>query len=426
MSIFSSNNWPAACSSAKQSPIDLTSDAKPCNLSCDLVMDTGNVTQATVSISNEGMILESSSGLGSCKFRGESYVCQGLSINHPSHHKINGIQADGEVTAIFRKPTGELMCMSSLFRISSEQTDSYSFFKQFVPYAVTTGETKVMMKDWSIASMVAPGGYFVYNGSTLVPPCAPCEWVVFKQMINMDQGDFAYLVRNAEAGSRPIQAIGDREVFFNDTANIPGGPMPHDNKFYLRLRPTGNTRVGKPLEAKTVDLKANVQQSKADAEEEAKNPTTYIGGVSKSVNDYVAENGNIGLVLAIVAVVGVIAGIIYGWRGSEQTPLTGESMKPAAIWTRGTLWWFYNYVLGFFGWLWSYIGGVFTWLYNSTFGLITAAFGILPGLVSKVENVATDIVKNAESKVQSKIEERAEKGLNSLASKIPKPASLPK
>jgi hypothetical protein len=316
--------------------------------------------------------------------------------------------------------------MSSLFRISSEQTDSYSFFKQFVPYAVTTGETKVMMKDWSIASMVAPGGYFVYNGSTLVPPCAPCEWVVFKQMINMDQGDFAYLVRNAEAGSRPIQAIGDREVFFNDTANIPGGPMPHDNKFYLRLRPTGNTRVGKPLEAKTVDLKANVQQSKADAEEEAKNPTTYIGGVSKSVNDYVAENGNIGLVLAIVAVVGVIAGIIYGWRGSEQTPLTGESMKPAAIWTRGTLWWLYNYVLGFFGWLWSYIGGVFTWLYNSTFGLITTAFGILPGLISKVENVATDIVKNAESKVQSKIEERAEKGLNSLASKIPKPASLPK
>jgi carbonic anhydrase len=119
-------------------------------------MDTGNVTQATVSVSNEGMILESSSGLGSCKFRGESYVCQALSINHPSHHTIEGVQADGEVTCLFRKPTGELLCMSSLFRISSSQTPSYSFFKQFVPYAVTTGETKLSFRDWTIASLVPP------------------------------------------------------------------------------------------------------------------------------------------------------------------------------------------------------------------------------------------------------------------------------
>jgi len=415
MSVFSSNNWPAACSSAKQSPINLTSDAKPCNLTCDLVMDTGNATQGAVSISNEGMILESSAGLGSCKFKGESYVCQGLSINHPSHHKINGIQADGEVTAIFRKPTGELMCVSTLFKISSEQTPSYSFFKQFVPYGVTTGETKVMLKDWSIASLVAPGGYFVYQGSSLVPPCAPCEWVVFKQMINMDQGDFAYLVRNVEAGSRPIQAVGDREVFFNNTDN--SGPMPHDNKFYLRLRPTGNTNLGKKLETKTVDLKSNVQQSKADAKEEEKNPTTYLGSVSKSLNDYTKENGNIGLILAIVSVVGVIAGIIYGWRGSSQTPITGESMKPLAIWTREKLWWFYNYILGFLGWLWSYIVGVFSWLYSITFGL-------LPGIINQAKHVAEDAVKNAEARAQAKIEERASKSLGSLTKPAAKPVSV--
>jgi carbonic anhydrase len=386
-------------------------------------MDTGDATQGTVGILEDGLALSNESGLGSCKFRGESYLCVGLIVNHPSHHKINGIQADGEVIAIFYKPTGGFLLVSSLFKVSSEQTPSYSFFKQFVPYAVTTGETKVMLKDWSIASMVAPGGYFVYQGSSITPPCTPCEWVVFKQMINMDQGDFAYLVRNVEAGSRPIQAIGDREVFFNNTDN--SGPMPHDNKFYLRLRPTGNTRIGKPLEAKTVDLKSNIEQSKADAEEEAKNPTTYVGEVKKTFSDYIDQNGNIGLILAIVSVVGVITAIIYGWRGSNQTPLTGESMKPLAIRTRETLWWLYNYVLGFFGWLWSYIGGVFTWLYNSTFGLITTAFGILPGLVSKVENVATDIVKNAESKIEAKVKERAEKGLNSLASNIPKPIAKP-
>ena len=416
MSVFSSNNWPAACSSAKQSPINLTSDAKPCNLTCDLVMDTGNATQGAVHILTGGLVLTSNSGLGSCKFKGESYLCTGLFVNHPSHHKINGIQADGEVVAIFHKPTGEILLVSSLFKVSSEQTPSYSFFKQFVPYGVTTGETKVMLKDWSIASMVAPGGYFVYQGSTLVPPCDPCEWVVFKQMINMDQGDFAYLVRNVEAGSRPIQAVGDREVFFNNTDN--SGPMPHDNKFYLRLRPTGNTNLGKKLETKTVDLKSNVQQSKTDAEEEAKNPTTYLGSVSKSVNDYTKENGNIGLILAIVSVVGVIAGIIYGWRGSSQTPITGESMKPLAIWTREKLWWLYNYVLGFFAWLWSYVVGVFSWLYSVTFGL-------LPGIINQAKHVAEDAVKNAEARAQAKIEERASKSLGSLTKPVAKPAAEP-
>jgi hypothetical protein len=108
------------------------------------------------------------------------------------------------------------------------------------------------------------------------------------------------------------------------------------------------------------------------------------------------ENGNIGLVLAIVSVVGVITAIIYGWRGSEQTPLTGESMKPLAIKTRETFWWFYNYVLGFFG-----------WLYNNT-------IGVLPGLISEAKKVAEDVVKNAEAKAQAKIEERANKSLGSL------------
>lgn len=393
MSIFSSNNWPPSCSSAKQSPINLTqSGAKPCNLSCDLVMDDGNVTQASVSVSDEGLILESSSSLGSCKFRGESYVCQGLSINHPSHHTIEGVQADGEVTAIFRKPTGELMCMSTLFRINSAQTPSYGFFKQFVPYAVTTGETKLQMKDWSISALVPPeASYYVYQGSTLVPPCAPCEWVVFKSMINMDQGDFAYLVRNAEAGSRPVQGLGDRDVFFNDTNNVPGGPMPHDNKFYLKLRPTGNTRISPKLETKAVDLKSNVRQSKADAEEEAKNPTTLLGHAAKAKNDYVSQVGTLGLVLAIVAAIVIGVGIWKGYEGSTVNPVTFEFMRSWAIWTREKLYWLYNYVLGFLGWLVSYIYGILVWLYNST-------IGVLPYLFNRGQELAKEAIEKAAQK----------------------------
>ena len=367
MSAYSESSFISspACSSAKQSPIDLTSDAKPCNLSCDLVMDTGDATQAVVSISNIGLSLMKSSNqspsLGSCKFRGESYVCNSVIVNHPSHHKINGIQADGEVTALFLKPTGEILCVSALFKVSSEQTASYNFFKQFVPYAGVGSEPKIMLKDWSIAAMVPPGGYFVYEGTTVFPPCLPCEWVVFKQMINMDQGDFAYLVRNAEAGSRPIQAVGDREVFFNDTENI-SGVMPHDNKFYLRLRPTGKTKLGKNLETKTVDLKSNVKQSAADAKAEADNPTTYVGQFNKSYKEYSDEYGIFGIFLLIVTLAGIAWGIRNGLAGAKETPMTGESGKNFAVWTRQTLWWIYST-------LWSLITGVFTWLYNNTLGL---------------------------------------------------------
>jgi len=343
MSIFSSNNWPPSCSSAKQSPINLTqSGAKPCRLSCDLVMDDGNVSQANVSVSNEGLVLESSSGLGSCKFRGESYVCQGLAVNHPSHHTIEGVQADGEVTAFFRKPTGELMCMSSLFRINSAQTPSYNFFKQFIPYAVTTGETKLTMREWSISQIVPPeSSYYVYDGSSLVPPCTPCEWIVFKSMINMDQGDFSYLVRNVEAGSRPVQGLGDREVFFNDVSNIPGGPTPHDNKFYLRLRPTGNTKVGGKLEVKKADLKNNVEQSKSDKAEEEKYPTTVKGQFNKAWNDFWNAYGVVGI--AVILFVGV--SIYFGYSQAYKTPLTGEYGKTAALWVRDWLSFLYNWTI---------------------------------------------------------------------------------
>jgi L-alanine-DL-glutamate epimerase-like enolase superfamily enzyme len=46
MSIFSSQTtWPPQCLSANQSPINLSqSSAKPCEVTCDLVMDDGYIT----------------------------------------------------------------------------------------------------------------------------------------------------------------------------------------------------------------------------------------------------------------------------------------------------------------------------------------------------------------------------------------------
>lgn len=335
MSIFSSQTtWPAGCSSATQSPINLSqSSAKPCQLSCDLVMDKGQISQATVSISNEGLLLMNNAGLGSCKFREETYLATAICINHPAHHTIEGVQADAECIVYFTKPTGETLCVSFLVRVNSNQTRSYSFFKQFVPYAVNSGDVKIKLQDWELSQLLpGDGSYYTYSGSTILPPCRPCEWVVYKQMINMDQGDFAFLVNNVQAGSRSIQPIGNRELFFNN-AQGDNWAMPNDNKFYLRLRPTGNTKLKK--EKPNIDLKTT-QQSRRDALEEERHPTTMSGKAWKGMNDHIAANGGLLETVELALLVGL--SIYAGYTGMNQAyknPFAPKWFQEIALWIRG-------------------------------------------------------------------------------------------
>ena len=361
MSLFSSQTtWPPQCLSANQSPINLSqSSAKPCNLTCDLVMDDGYISQATVLISDEALVLVSfpSASLGSCKFRGESYNCISISINHPSHHTLEGVQADGEVVAYFQKPTGELLCVSSLFRVNPSQTSSYTFFKQFVPYALSTGDTQVKLQDWSLAMMVPPSSpYYTYTGSTLVPPCAPCEWVVFKTMINMDTGDFAYLVRNSQAGSRSLQGQGNREVFFNDIQNL-SGVMPNDGKIYLRLRPTGNSKtpeLGHGTKTKPISLEPT--------EEDPKHTHTWSGYAQKHLKKHLDDNGGfIGTSELWLTLALIITGGYIGYNAAYKDPFTGEFIKGPTIWlsTKVTMIW--NWILSMLYYLWTCILAIPNW-----------------------------------------------------------------
>ena len=312
MSIYSSQtSWGGACSGANQSPINLSqSIAKPCNMSCDLVFDDGLATTAETTITDEGLIL--SGQLGSCKFRGESYICNAILVTHPSHHTVEGVQADGEIVAFFAKPTGEQLCVSSLFRVNQAETPSLSFFKQFVPYAQTS-PSKTMLNNWSIAQMVPPAGaYFVYDGSTVVPGCQPTEWVVFKAMINIDPTDFAFLVKNVQPGSRSVQALGNREIFFNDVAALPGGPMPHDNKTYMRCRPSG--KKGKTIPVQKVDLRTTEAKQRDEASKD--DPNSISHHVKKHLANYSFED----MVMIGLTIIFVIIGGYAGYNAFKGNP----------------------------------------------------------------------------------------------------------
>jgi carbonic anhydrase len=356
MSIFSSQTtWPPQCLSANQSPLNLSqTSSKVCNGTCELVMDDGYISQAVVSISDEGLLLTNTSGLGTCKFRSETYVCQALHINHPSHHTLEGVQADGEVTAIFQKPTGELLCVSSLFRVNPSQTPSYTFFKQFVPYALPSGDTQVKLQDWSLSMMIpSTSPFYVYSGSTLVPPCTPCEWVVFRTMINIDTGDFAYLIRNSEAGSRTITSQGNREVFFNDSENL-SGSMPNDGKLYLRLKPLGNTPL--PSSKKPVDF--------------SEEKSSTLKSLKKGFKDHVDSNGGIIQTIEFWLVILLVCiGIKFGYDSSNKNPFTFQvftdnngllpnvsgAAKTSVSYSYSILKWLYETTIRFFNFMWETI-----------------------------------------------------------------------
>jgi len=261
------------CAGANQSPIHLSQgSAKPCKGTCDLKVDSTSVTTAELRNSDEGLILLAGS-LGSCTYNNISYNCQALIINHPSNHTIEkNSQADGEVVAYFRSAQDDVLQVCVQFYVNSSPGPSIDFFKQIVPYAGTL----VNLTGWSLQQMIPDdGSYYMYDGSTMVPPCRPAETIVFKSSINIDQTDFALLVKNTQAGSRSIQALGSREIFYNDGADT--GFLPHDNKTYLVMKPLKPQKQKKP-EISRVDLKTT------SAREAAKEPGT-VSKVAKHVND---------------------------------------------------------------------------------------------------------------------------------------------
>lgn len=338
MSIFSSQtSWTGMCAGANQSPIHLSQgSAKPCKGTCDLKVDSTNITSGTVYISDEGLVLQGQShgqSLGSCTYNNISYNCLVILINHPSHHTIEkNSQADGEVVALFASPQGDNLQVCVQFYVNPSPGPSIDFFKQIVPYASGTQPTLVQLTGWSLQQMIPDdGSYYMYDGSMMMPNCRPAETIVFKSSINIDQTDFALLVNKVTAGSRSIQALGNRELFYNDGADT--GFLPHDNKTYLVMKPLKPQKHKKP-EISKVDLKTT------SAREAAKQPGT-VAKVAKHLNDnwdaYIEGFFFVffvGLVLFgwryMYPKVNILSGV-YDWikntTGKKETPLIARPVS---------------------------------------------------------------------------------------------------
>jgi hypothetical protein len=143
-------------------------------------------------------------------------------------------------------------------------------------------------------------------------------------MINIDSNDFALLVKNVQAGSRPIQQLGNREVFFNDIEQLPGGPMPHDGKTYMRCKRSGKKPDVKDVKAAPLGDESNKEKSKKKS------------AIHEWVSNQIQQNGWIELINAILMICSLVAGAYYGWTQSKSPygmylVLLGQKL---AVWVR--------------------------------------------------------------------------------------------
>jgi preprotein translocase subunit SecF len=145
-------------------------------------------------------------------------------------------------------------------------------------------------------------------------------------MINIDSNDFALLVKNVAAGSRPIQSLGDREIYYNDVAQLPGVPFPHDNKTYMRCKRV--PRKGEDIkQIKTAPLK----EERANQEPQ--------NSISKWASSEISKNGFLSLLDVILMILAYGIGIYYAWQmGSDPKGLyLVLTLQGWGLWLRG-LW----------------------------------------------------------------------------------------
>jgi len=114
-------------------------------------------------------------------------------------------------------------------------------------------------------------------------------------------------VKNVNPGSRPIQGLGDREIFYNDVEQLPGGPMPHDNKTYMKCRRAGQkTPLAKPV----------VQAPLGATSTQAKK--TVLGHVQDWASNQVSTNGYISIIEMLLMIAAFGLAVWAAWLYSNE------------------------------------------------------------------------------------------------------------
>ena len=315
-------SWPdtyKACGAPHQSPINLSrSFALPCDRLCELTIDNVNVSKVRVWNEQSAIKLAFDQGAKpSAKFNGEGYTATSAYLFNSGQHTIENVRAEAEFIVEFVNPKGYVLALSIPVRSSAGNTPSTDFFNKFVRYVTAEEHNSVTVplgEDWKLQyAFPANTGYYVYEGSWILPLCQPdVTWVVFANAVTMDPSDFAHLIKAVPAGNRPLQEVADRQVFFNDGEKIEPG-VPNDGKMYMKCR-----RVPRKGEISSSDAKAAIKQGnllKAEQDATDKNRKIAMSNMETKLGDAYASLGGIWGVLSVLTFAG-IAFYLFSEKGA--------------------------------------------------------------------------------------------------------------
>lgn len=318
MSLFTTaESWSdtyKACGAPHQSPVNLSrSFALPCDRLCELEIDKVAISQASVTIeSDRGMKLRFGQVKPTAKFNGEGYTCTEAFLFHPAQHTVENVRAEAEFVAKFDSPKGYTLAVSVPVRVSPGETPSTSFFSGFVPYATSVDEPfEVNLgNDWMLQDIVPESrGFYVYEGSWVLPPCeSDVTWVVFSSAVTMDPSDFAKLSSRSLAGTRPLQPIGDREVFYNEGEKLESSFQKKDGKVYMRCR-----RIPREGEEPRDAVKASGLLKQA-SDMASKDSSIAVSNLQVGLGDSWASLGGLWGVLMVLTVT-MLAYLLFSEKG---------------------------------------------------------------------------------------------------------------
>jgi len=306
MSVFdTAEQWPdeyKACGAPHQSPVNLSrSFSLPCDRLCELIIDEVAVPSATVTADSASgaIILNFGDVKPTVRFNGEGYTAKQAYFFHPAQHTIEDVRAEAEFIVLFENPKGLYVALSVPVRTAPGDTPSTEFFSAFVPYPSEPDmPTEVVLgNSWEIQNIIPESkGFYTYTGSWVLPECFPdVRWCVFNSAVTIDPSDFAKMSSKGQGGTRPLQPVGDREVFFNEGEDIDNAYQKRDGKVYMRCRRIPVEGEGPPVDPLKKEDLQGANASALSAEQ-----ATQISNLSTSASDLSNSIGGIWGVLFIV------------------------------------------------------------------------------------------------------------------------------
>lgn len=195
----------------EQSPINLSGPMK-----AQLAGDVPTFADMPLTILHNGHTIQVNCALGSkSTIDGQVYELLQFHFHHPSEHVIDGRPAAMELHFVHKNAAGNLAVLGVMMEVGNAENAALAPIWAAMPATATPERnTGTMIKPAEL--LPAKREFWRYQGSLTTPPCSEgVLWTVFRDPIQMSQGQLARFAQLFLVNARPPQGRGRRFLLEN-------------------------------------------------------------------------------------------------------------------------------------------------------------------------------------------------------------------